>query len=85
MAKRTKSALKRTRQSLRRRLHNRRKKQALKAALKEFGTAPDKAAAQKLLTKVQSVIDRSARHRIIHRNTARRLKSRVTREVAEKA
>jgi small subunit ribosomal protein S20 len=77
--------LKNVRQSTRRRLHNRNKKKALKDALKEIRTAPDKAGAEKLLTKVQSVIDRSARHRIIHRNTARRLKSRVAREVAEKS
>lgn len=83
MAKRTRSALKNTRQSARRRAHNRAKKQALKDALKELRTAPDKAAAEKLLTKVQSVIDRSARHRIIHRNTARRLKSKIVRDARD--
>ena len=85
MAKRTRSGLKRAGQSTNRRVHNRSKKQALKDALREIRAAPDKAAAEKLATKVQSVIDRSCRHRIIHRNTARRLKSRVAREVAEKA
>ncbi|MEO0081544.1 MAG: 30S ribosomal protein S20 [candidate division WOR-3 bacterium] len=85
MAKRTRSGLKRSRQSARRRLRNRARKQALKNALKEFRAAPDRAAAEKLAVKLQSIIDRSCRHHVIHRNTARRLKSRLAREIAEKA
>lgn len=83
MANRTPSALKRTRQNERRRLRNREQKKRLKKALKEIRAAGGKKDAEKLLPKVQSVIDRSARHRIIHRNTARRLKAGITREVAE--
>jgi len=77
--------VKQARQGQKRRAHNRSKKQALKDALKEIRTAEDKAGAEKLLSKVQSVIDRSARHHIVNRNTARRMKSRVARELAEKA
>ncbi len=85
MAKRTRSALKNARKAARRRARNRARKQALKKALKELRNAPDKATAEKLLPKVQSVIDRSARHHIIHRNTARRLKSKIVRSLRELA
>ena len=82
MAKRIKSAQKQARKSLKRRLLNRQRKHALKKALKQFAATGNKADALKQLPKVQSVIDRSARKRIIHRKAASRLKSRVARETA---
>ena len=83
MAKKSISSLKRERQNKRRRVRNRSRRAALKTALKRFQTVKSKAEAEKLLDDVQSTIDRSARHNIIHRNTARRLKSRIAREVAQ--
>jgi small subunit ribosomal protein S20 len=76
--------VKRVRQNEKRRLRNRKRKQELKDTLKTFRAEDGKDAAQKLLPKAQSVIDRSARQHIIHRNAARRLKSRLAKEVAEK-
>lgn len=83
MAKTSLSVLKRERQSERRRLVNRRSRKALKDKIKQLRTTASREEAAKLLPEVQSVIDSSARKNIIHRNTARRLKSRLTRQVAE--
>jgi len=78
------SVVKRARQNEKRRLRNRRRKQELKNTLKTIRAENNKEAARKLLPKAQSVIDRSERHHVIHRNAARRLKSRLAKEVAEK-
>ncbi len=85
MAKRTRSAQKQVRKSERRRLQNRVRKTALKKALKELATAKDKTEAAQLLPRVQSVIDRSARHGVIRHKTASRMKSRIVRQQTEKA
>lgn len=80
MAKTSLSVLKRKRQTERRRLRNVRRRKELRASLKQIRNTEDKETARKLLPKVQSVIDRSARDNIIHRNTARRMKSRLTKK-----
>ncbi|MEO0078467.1 MAG: 30S ribosomal protein S20 [candidate division WOR-3 bacterium] len=82
MAKRTPSAQKQARKSQRRRLRNRKQRLALKTAVKKIAAASTKEEALKLLPEVQSVVDRSARRRIIHPKAASRLKSRVTRDLA---
>lgn len=78
------SVVKRVRQSEKRRLRNRTRRQKLKETLKTVRAESSKEAARKLLPKAQSVIDRSERQHIVHRNAARRLKSRLAKEVAEK-
>lgn len=83
LAKKSISSVKRERQNQRRRLRNRSRRTALKTALKRFRTVKSRAEADKLLDEVQSTIDRAARHHIIHRNTAGRLKSRLAREVTQ--
>lgn len=83
MAKRTRSAQKQARKSIRRRLNNRQARSALKEALKKIDSATKKDELAKLLPEVQSLIDRTARKRIIHRKNADRLKSRIHRAVAE--
>ncbi|MEO0085005.1 MAG: 30S ribosomal protein S20 [candidate division WOR-3 bacterium] len=83
LAKKSISSIKRERQNQRRRIRNRSRRAALKTALKRIQTVKSKAEADKLLDEVQSTIDRSARHHIIHRNTASRLKARLAREVAQ--
>lgn len=83
MAKRTASAQKQARKSLRRRISNRQSKFALKTALKKLAAAPSKEEARKLLPELQSVIDKSAKKRLIHKKTAGRLKSRIARESAD--
>ncbi len=78
------SVVKRVRQNEKRRLRNRTRRQELKETLKTIRAESNKEAARKLLPKAQSVIDRSERQHIVHRNAARRLKSRLAKEVAEK-
>ena len=83
MAKTSLSVLKRERQNEKRRLDNRRRRRTLKDKMKQFRAAGSRDAAMKLLPGVQSLIDRETRKNTIHRNTARRLKSRLAREAAE--
>jgi ribosomal protein S20 len=83
LAKRIASAQKQARKSKKRRDLSRGKRQALKSALKSFAIAETKEEAQKLLPGVQSLIDKSAKRRIVHHKTARRLKSRLARESAD--
>jgi small subunit ribosomal protein S20 len=83
LAKTSLSVLKRQRQTERRRLRNVKRRKELRASLKQIRNTEDGESARKLLPKAQSVIDRSARANIIHRNTARRIKSRLARKAAE--
>jgi len=83
LAKTSLSVLKRERQNRKRRLRNLKDKKALKGALKKLRSAKSKDEAQKLLPEVQSQIDKSTRKHLVHRNTARRLKSRAAREAAD--
>ncbi|MFO7675276.1 MAG: 30S ribosomal protein S20 [bacterium] len=83
MAKTSLSVLKRERQSERQRLVNRRSRRTLKDKVKQLESTTSREEAAKLLPEVQGIIDREARRNIIHANTARRLKSRLARQVAE--
>jgi small subunit ribosomal protein S20 len=83
LAKRTASAQKHARKSVKRREFHRAKRQALKSALKSFAAAKSNEEALKLLPEVQSLVDKSARRRMIHHKTAGRLKSRLAREAAD--
>jgi small subunit ribosomal protein S20 len=77
LAKRSKSVLKKTRQAKRRHLRNKPKKTELRTALKYFRRAKTKATAMKRYLEVQSIIDKAAQDKIIHKNAAARLKSRI--------
>ncbi|MFO7637976.1 MAG: 30S ribosomal protein S20 [bacterium] len=83
MAKTSLSVLKRERQSEKRRTDNRRRRKTLKDKVKQLRASGNHEEAAKLLPEVQGLIDREARRNTIHRNTARRLKSRLARTVAE--
>ena len=75
-----KSARKRARQAVKRRTHNVSLHTAARSAIKEVTkaiAAGDKKAAAAALIKSQSVIDRVASKRIVHRNAAARQKSRL--------
>lgn len=79
-----KSALKEHRQSLKARLRNRLHKRRMRTAVKKLRTAVDSgdaAAARSLLAPALSLVDRTAKHGVIHRNAADRTKSRLTRAV----
>ncbi|KGQ22758.2 30S ribosomal protein S20 [Thermus filiformis] len=83
-SKRNPSAMKRHRQSLKRRLRNKAKKSAIKtlskkaAALAAEGKAEE---ALKILKKAQSLIDKAAKGSTLHKNAASRRKSRLMRKV----
>ena len=81
MAKRNKSALKANRQNIVRREHNRALRSKLRTGLKsvrQAAASKDSGAAQKAMTGMQSLVDKMAAKGIIHRNTASRLKSRLS-------
>ena len=82
----TKSAKKALRQSKRRQVKNIRRKRILKDVLKEFERAlasKNKEEAVKLFPKVQKALDKSAKNKIIERNTAARKKSRLAHRLAK--
>jgi small subunit ribosomal protein S20 len=82
----TKSAEKRHRQNLNQRARNRAHRSRLRTAIKSLRsalTSGDAKAAEALLPKTLSVIDKIAQKGVIHRNTASRYKSRITKRFAE--
>ena len=88
MAKRTKSALKANRQTIKRREHNRAMRSQLRTALKAIRTSldtKDATGAKAALSKTVSLVDKMASKGIIHRNTAGRYKSRLASRVAKKS
>ena len=72
-----KSAKKRIRQGAKRRLLNRYKKTTLRTTIKRYTLTTDKAAAEEMLPKVVSMIDKVAKVNIIHKNKASRMKSQI--------
>lgn len=82
----TKSAEKRHRQNLKQRANNRAHRSRLRTAIKGLRAAVaggDAAAAEALLPKTLSVIDKIAQKKVIHPNAASRTKSRLAKRVAE--
>jgi small subunit ribosomal protein S20 len=73
----TKSAIKTKRQSEKKRLQNLKKKRLLKEAIKKTKSEKD-------LAKAQSIIDKVAKTKYIHKNKAARLKSRLAKKVSGK-
>jgi small subunit ribosomal protein S20 len=84
VAKRNKSALKANRQNVVRREHNRALRSKLRTGLKsvrQAATSKDAGAAKQAMTNMQSLVDKMAAKGIIHKNTASRLKSRLSARV----
>jgi len=83
----TKQAKKRAAQNVRRRERNRavvtKVRHAVRDIRKTSGTAVDKA--QEAFGTVVSDLDRAVRKGVLHRNTAARLKSRVSKGIAKAA
>lgn len=80
MADRHPSAIKRNRQSERRRVRNQAVKSAIKTSTKKFVkaiTELDWQTATELLRETSSKLDRAGTRRVIHRNLASRRKSRL--------
>ncbi len=85
---RRKTSLKRKRADKKRHLRNLRVKTSLKKALKKFQallSAKNITEAKTYLTKVFSELDKAAKKKIIHTNTAKRRKSRLARRLNKAA
>jgi len=82
------SAKKRIRQNIKRRLINRSNRSALRTQIKKLRAAiaeGNKAASQEQLQPTISIIDKMVNKNVLHKNTAARYKSRLTRHVNEMA
>ncbi len=77
-----KSALKRIRQSEKRRIHNRYYAKTMRHALRDFRATEDKAQAEDSLKKLIPMIDKLAQRSIIHKNKAANLKSKCMKRLA---
>lgn len=73
-----KSAIKRLRQSKKRRDHNRARRSKMRTLIKKVMSTTDKNEAQEHLKQAVSLIDRLSTKGIIHANTAARKKSQLT-------
>ena len=76
-----KSALKRIRQSEKRRLRNRYYHKTARTAVKVLRNEENKAVAAEQLPKVISLLDKLVKKNIIHKNKAANLKSKLTKHV----
>jgi len=79
------SAIKKDRQDVQRRLRNRQHSSRLRSQVKKLRRAIDSGSsteASGMLTETLSVIDRSAKLGVIHKNAAARSKSRLTKAIA---
>jgi len=76
-----KSAEKRHRQSLKKKVINKQRRSELKTTVKSVRTAKDKETAEKELKKAIASLDRMASKKIIHKNKAANQKSKLTRLV----
>lgn len=81
-----KSAEKRIEQSAKQRTRNRAQRSRMRGAVREVRQAVadgDQAKAEKLLADTLSLVDVTARKKVVHANAAARTKSRLTRAVAQ--
>ncbi len=78
-----KSALKRIRQTEKRRLHNRYYKKTTRNMVKKLRLTHEQSEAQVLLPGVVSMIDKLAKRGLYHKNKAANLKSKLTRFVTK--
>ena len=72
-----KSSKKRIRQTLTKRAHNRLFHKTARNAVKDLRTTTEKSAAEALLPKVTAMLDKLAKHNIVHKNKAANLKSSI--------
>ncbi len=72
-----KSALKRIRQTEKRRLHNRYYAKSMRSAVRKLRATTDKDAAVAMYPTVQKALDKLAKRGIIHANKAANLKSKL--------
>jgi len=75
------SSLKRIRQTQAKRLHNRYYAKTTRNAVRDLRATTDKETAAGMLPKVTAMLDRLAAKKIIHKNKAANLKSKLSRSV----
>ena len=80
-----KDAIKRVRQTEKRRLYNRYYAKNMRNEVRKFRALTDKAEAENQLPNIYSIIDKVAKRGIIHKNKAANLKSKMTKHVAKLA
>ncbi len=73
-----KSALKRIRQSEKRRMHNRYYAKSMRTAVRKLRSTTDKDVATAMYPRVQKALDKLAKRNIIHKNKAANLKSKLS-------
>ena len=76
-----KSALKRIRQTEKRRVHNRYYSKTMRNAVRQFRAMDNKQEAEEKLPGIVALIDKLAKRSIIHKNKAANLKSKLTKHV----
>ena len=76
-----KSAIKRERQSQKRKEHNKYYAKTMRNAVKRLRNITDKAEAEKKLPEVTAMIDKMSKKNIIHRNKAANLKSSLAHHI----
>ncbi|MEX0929477.1 MAG: 30S ribosomal protein S20 [Balneolales bacterium] len=76
-----KSAIKRVRQNIKRRIHNRDQRSQMRTYIKKVLIATDKAEAEANLKTAVSYLDKMGRKGIVHKNQAANKKSRLVKHV----
>jgi len=76
-----KSALKRIRQTEKKRVHNKYYAKTMRNAVKALRNTTDKEEATKMYPKVVSMIDKLAKKNVIHKNEASNLKSKLAAQI----
>ena len=77
-----KSALKRIRSNRVKQLRNKYQHKTTRNAIRDLRATTDKKAAEALLPKIATMLDKLAKNNIIHKNKAGNLKSKLTKQVA---
>jgi small subunit ribosomal protein S20 len=77
------SAKKRIRQIEKRRVHNRYYAVSTRNAVRELRSTSDKSEALKMYPKVVGMLDKLAKKRIIHKNKASNLKSKLAKQISK--
>jgi small subunit ribosomal protein S20 len=81
----SKQSAKRNRQNIKAREKNKQQRSAFKSAVKRVHGAENQAAATASLPLAMKRVDKAAKNRVIHKNTAARIKSRMARRIAKAA
>lgn len=81
----SKQAAKRMRQNEERRVQNKSARSAMRTAMKKVLAADTPEQAQASLPQAMKRVDKAAKRKVIHKNTAARIKSRLSTAAAKKA